>query len=919
MFLSHLDLRGFRGAGDAVSLDFGKRTIIIGPNGSGKTSILQSIPWAIYGKLPKFTGTVFTREDALVNDFFEPAEAAVTATFSDGLQVTRTRSKQISTTRGSSVLTLAGTNADSQESPEDLIGLSLEEFFAAAYLSQETIREFITTTPDQRGTTIDRMLGTYLLRALVRAVDVKLVAEAVDGARNRIDTIDQQLTQASILNRELIQQRKEQYGEPTEIPTLLESAVEQLLPALELLSIERPEPTSQSLVSAIEACRKRQVELIAELTDRRASIDALKERFEQEIVLGRKALQERKSELGDPDRLSALMDDLALAIESVSDQLGVSHPTPDARAYATWLGSARSAQITQISELEQTAAKLAGVQARIERASDELLEAEEIPGTLIETQKGFDEHISELRGNLAALTQAQSSRNKAWEARKALDEQLAELPELQEKAQILQTAINGIESDMKRGTLHTQLMSVGVQYLEDFHPEHCPLCRQRIESLSALLAAIQREAPPDIEQMRREFASHRNDLTKVQERLSALAEHQRRSDALDKELAAIPDDLDQQIDETAAKIEAHTKQLTSVIGEINEIQARIDAADASRERWIAATQEVENLLGHTPGENVMDDLRQYNDSLRARIEAVKALDFGDVTEQIEDAKNLAQLKDDEAIWEQRWSKLLTDIETVVGTSVSSEDEVVSALRAAIQNTVQTTQSISAIDIRPVEAVLDRVEHLEAIEHDEQQLREFETSFQTVQREKRRLNFSMQRLVELRNALLDISETAKSKQQEIVLQLIQELDIDRFYEQLAPHPVYSQLRLEPELTNRGTFNYWIKAVSSDLSRDTHIQTRFSTAQANAAAIAIFLAVNQRLSKALETVILDDPSQSMDKSYKQRLARTLSTSSRQVVVATEDEQLFEALTLAFDDCTVYELAPWTSEGVMLQAER
>src|SRR5690606_7289472 len=103
------------------------------------------------------------------------------------------------------------------------------------------------------------------------------------------------------------------------------------------------------------------------------------------------------------------------------------------------------------------------------------------------------------------------------------------------------------------------------------------------------------------------------------------------------------------------------------------------------------------------------------------------------------------------------------------------------------------------------------------------------------------------------------------------------------------------------------------------RDTHIQTRFSTAQANAAAIALFLAVNQRLSKTLETVILDDPSQSMDKAHKERLAQTLTPCSRQVIVATEDEQLLEALTLAFDDCTVYELAPWATEGVRLQAGR
>ena len=180
------------------------------------------------------------------------------------------------------------------------------------------------------------------------------------------------------------------------------------------------------------------------------------------------------------------------------------------------------------------------------------------------------------------------------------------------------------------------------------------------------------------------------------------------------------------------------------------------------------------------------------------------------------------------------------------------------------------------------------------------------------REKARLAHSIHRLTELRDALQDIAETTKRHQNAIVTGVLNNLDIHHYYQQLDPHPAYTTLQIEPELTDKGTYNYWIKALTEDYWHGTYVQTRFSTAQANCAAIAIFLAVNQHLSKTLETIILDDPSQSMDPEHKQRLAQTLARSPRQVIVATEDPQMFKYLKQSFDSPTIYELSSWTEEG-------
>jgi exonuclease SbcC len=191
----------------------------------------------------------------------------------------------------------------------------------------------------------------------------------------------------------------------------------------------------------------------------------------------------------------------------------------------------------------------------------------------------------------------------------------------------------------------------------------------------------------------------------------------------------------------------------------------------------------------------------------------------------------------------------------------------------------------------------------------------ESSYQTVAREKARLNHQIQRLTDLRNALQDIAETTKRHQQVIVTGVLNALDIHRYYQQLDPHPVYCQLQIEPELTKKGTYSYWIKALTDDRSRGTYVQTRFSTAQANCAAISIFLAVNQHLSNKLETVILDDPSQSLDPEHKRRLAQTLAIIPRQVIVATEDPQMFEFLVDAFEMPAIHQLDSWTVGGASL----
>jgi DNA repair exonuclease SbcCD ATPase subunit len=370
MYLKHLSISGFRGIGPHLDLPLDHRTIIYGPNGSGKSNALQAIAWTIYGKLPLLTGGVFTREDALVNDFLDEARAEIAVTLSDNVTITRTRNKQKSTTRGKNPLTIPFETDDPQAAVEQLIGLSLEEFFAAVFLHQETIRDFITTAPEKRSATIDRMLGTYLLRTLVKVIDPKVPAKAIEEAEEAIKQLDQQLSQASVISREMIQKRKEEHGDPTKLPQLLEDIRQDLVPIAEKLGLSAPEAALAGLESSLAAARQAQLNTVSALENQAGQLGTLKERYEQASVTSWQVIQERKDKYGDPADLPNLLEEIQRHLTPIVKTLGLPVPEVTINSLESSLTATRQAQLTTSGSLEKKAGQLGTLKERYEQISN---------------------------------------------------------------------------------------------------------------------------------------------------------------------------------------------------------------------------------------------------------------------------------------------------------------------------------------------------------------------------------------------------------------------------------------------------------------------------------------------------------------------------------------------------------------------
>ena len=111
-------------------------------------------------------------------------------------------------------------------------------------------------------------------------------------------------------------------------------------------------------------------------------------------------------------------------------------------------------------------------------------------------------------------------------------------------------------------------------------------------------------------------------------------------------------------------------------------------------------------------------------------------------------------------------------------------------------------------------------------------------------------------------------------------------------------------------------YRIRAWDKDFKKGTYVQTRFSNAQMNAVALSLFLSMSSRLQSNLGLILLDDPSQSMDKAHKEALSKLLGEilEERQILVATQDTEFKQCLekSLNTDKTSIYKLQGWNIKG-------
>lgn len=200
MRLNRLHLRNFRQHAD-TTIDFDSGlTGIIGPNGSGKTTILEGIAWALYG-MPAARGT---RES--IRSLRAPARAGVKVELDFDLAGHRYR---VVRSLSGAELYLDGSAApiaNSISGVTDLLrrrlGMSQQEFFNTYFTGQKELSVMASMGPAERAQFLSRVLGYERLRgaqALVRdrRNEVRGEAAGVEMAMPDADVVARLLAESA--------------------------------------------------------------------------------------------------------------------------------------------------------------------------------------------------------------------------------------------------------------------------------------------------------------------------------------------------------------------------------------------------------------------------------------------------------------------------------------------------------------------------------------------------------------------------------------------------------------------------------------------------------------------------------------------------------------------------------------------------
>lgn len=176
--LKEIRIKGFRGYGEEEKiLDLtAPVTILFGGNRSGKSSTLNALEWALYGKEITgrgATGIVERKKGWLVvNRTCQSAHVELTMSSDEGEIVVTRKSSRIGKRKEE---TFAFWDEKGKEYRDDvdlwkLLGLGARDFMSLVYLHQEVIRDIVVSEPSVRSAALDRLLGASDLRALFESL-----------------------------------------------------------------------------------------------------------------------------------------------------------------------------------------------------------------------------------------------------------------------------------------------------------------------------------------------------------------------------------------------------------------------------------------------------------------------------------------------------------------------------------------------------------------------------------------------------------------------------------------------------------------------------------------------------------------------------------------------------------------------------
>ena len=503
MILKSLYLKNFL-IHEETKIDFSEKgiTVFIGENGAGKSSILEGLTYALFGKSDKGNQANLVK--------WGRNQAVVSLEFQKGKEIFNIeRTINVKGNRASSTGIVYQKKGDryipyyqkniTKEIPK-LTGISNKIFSSSILVKQGDIEGLLRLSPKERAKVLEEILDMTLYQLLSEKAGEKrrqleTKKETLEASLTNIDDVDKEIAE----KEKKLKQLKEEKKKLEKIIENKKKNKEELQSNLEKLLLEKSKQENirkqiQSLKEQIESYReeiKRTEEVLKEINEKQSQL----QKIEEEI----KDLNKLESILKDFEKLDRLEEKYAFLKEKlneIQEKKDIYEKLKGIKEIYTQKEQEYSQLIEQLNQLSKLSGELKSIEKQIENLKETRKNTLEKGIKLAKELQKYKRIYKTLELNPVIINEFLRGNKETIDfLQKKKEELLTKLSELETIGKQLKKEINQLES--LEGT--------------------CPTCRRPIEEHTK--EELLQELSKELEEKRAEYKKIKEEIKQIEERI----------------------------------------------------------------------------------------------------------------------------------------------------------------------------------------------------------------------------------------------------------------------------------------------------------------------------------------------------------------------------------------------------------------